>query len=101
MIKKRFERPLHRQDSNAISWSSSFYWDFAAARRELWDTWVTKESPTCWHRQTLKLLEFVQKRAYGEIRAKVMLTIGTKLPPELTESVFERAMLAEEAPLHM
>ena len=91
-------------------WSCDQYWNFAAARRELWSQWsqwsdqcpteVTSScTDTCWHRDTCPLLGRIQKLAYGEIRANTMLTIGTKLPPELTERIFEFAMAAEDAPL--
>lgn len=37
--------------------------------------------------------------AYAEVRAKVMLTIGTILPSELTELMVEAALVAEGMPL--
>lgn len=40
-------------------------------------------------------LAVLQKRAYGEIRHNVFMAVGTKLPAELAENVFELAMLAE------
>jgi hypothetical protein len=55
--------------------------------------------PACFHEDHASLLEFLQKRSYGEVRFRVISTIGTKLPADLTEMVFEHAMAAENAPL--
>ena len=52
----------------------------------------------CSHEWNLPLLDYLQKRAYGELHATVMLTIGTILPAELAEHVFEHALIAEGVP---
>lgn len=56
------------------------------------------ENEICFHNLTIVTLEWLFGRAWSEIRGKVMLTIGTILPAELTERVFEYAILAEEIP---
>ena len=53
----------------------------------------------CFHKSSLPLLEWLQKRAWSEVRVKIMLTIGTVLPTELAQRVFECAMEAEDLPI--
>lgn len=104
MIRDRFEGQTgsESEDSKSATWPSSMYWDFAAARRKLWSTWqrgCNTSDRNCWHSQIYPLMEYIQRRAYSEIRAKVMLTVGAAMPTELTETIFRLAMEAEEAPL--
>lgn len=83
--------------------SNTMYWDFTAANQKLLSAWkegCNFTSDYCWHRQNRELIEYIYKHAYGEVRAKVMLTIGTKVPTELAEKIFEFAMAAEEIPLN-
>ena len=56
------------------------------------------EEPACFHTATARMLDILQQNSYGEIRAKVMLTIGTVFPPELAESIVEYALIAEGLP---
>lgn len=82
--------------------SRPVYWDFTSANQKLQSAWKEGCNFTrtkCWHRQNRQLIEYIYKRAYGEIRAKVMLTIGTKVPTELAEKIFEFTMAAEKIPL--
>lgn len=101
--------------------------DPAAARRRLWasiiargcrkldeDSRVTfrdfqgreyctpsgEEDCVCHRRTSLYLLCELQKRAYGRIRATVMLTLGQLAPVDVRELLFEFAMAAEEIPLN-
>jgi hypothetical protein len=89
------------------------YWDFAAAARTLRAAYVAAtcmeksehEYPdhctmTCFHSSSLDLLDRLQTKAWSEIRANVFQTIGTLLPTELTERVFEFALVSEDIPLH-
>lgn len=55
--------------------------------------------PQCRHTWSLASLQVLQMHAYAEVRAKVMLTIGTILPSELTELMVEAALVAEGMPL--
>ena len=89
------------------------YWNFAKARREFWIAW--REIPfhvnrraderafynfnNCWHVQCREVLEFVQTQAYREVRDNVLIAVEHKLPPELTETIFEYTMNAEECPM--
>lgn len=52
----------------------------------------------CFHRSSVDLLEWLQRKAWSEIRSKVMLTTGTLLPAELNERVFELALKSEDIP---
>ena len=54
----------------------------------------------CFHRSSIKMLDWLQTRAWSEIRANVMLTAGALLPAEIAERVFEFALEAEEIPSH-
>lgn len=61
------------------------------------NAWCDRED--CYHLYNLNLLELLHKKAFGEVKSKVFLTIGTVLPTELTEQIFEFVMAAEEVPL--
>ena len=54
---------------------------------------------TCLRRSSLKALQAVQKLAYGEVRSKIFLTIGTLLPADLCMLIFEHSMAVEYCPL--
>ncbi|KAK5170242.1 uncharacterized protein LTR77_004828 [Saxophila tyrrhenica] len=58
-----------------------------------------RQPPDCFHQSSRDMLEFLQKRAWPEIRYNVFSTAGTVLPAELTEHVFQYALSAEELPL--
>ena len=82
------------------------YWDLARAGRELSSTWQELEcrqyvlrgwnEEHCWHSKCRTLFRCIQKHAYGEIRSKVFLVVGGRLPTELKEQIFEFAMIAEK-----
>ena len=55
----------------------------------------------CFHTDSIKLLDWLQKSAWAEIRTKMQLTIGKtepSLPPELFDMIFQYALGAEEIP---
>ncbi|KXT15613.1 hypothetical protein AC579_5834 [Pseudocercospora musae] len=69
------------------------YWDFAASWRELLDSWrETGSDPAT----LLRLIDPVRKKAQREIRHRVDIAVGNRLPAELSDAIFEKAMLAEE-----
>lgn len=53
----------------------------------------------CYHTCSMPILNLLRRCAWGQARGRVMLTVGTQLPPELTEEVFEYALVAEDLPL--
>jgi hypothetical protein len=55
---------------------------------------------TCFHTRTFDLLEWLQTKAWSEIRARVFQAVGPYLPTEITEDIFEFALVAEGIPLH-
>ena len=79
-----------------------FFWDFAASGRVLrsaYRTFRCRSSPDeCFHEYSIALLDWLQKKAWSEIRANVLLTVGDLLPAELAEWIFEAALEAEEVP---
>lgn len=85
------------------------YWDFARARRRLWTAWprvscsTARErfagGGTCWHVSAHELLLYIQEQASAEVRRSVTLAVGSKLPAELVEHIFESTMAAEECPV--
>ena len=92
----------------------SRYWDFAAATRPLQTAYFSNicdnkeidknaefddDTYTCFHSNSFDLLHRLQIKAWSEIRSNVFQTIGTLLPTELTERIFEFALAAEEIPL--
>ena len=52
----------------------------------------------CFHTLSVDLLWELQRRAWSEVRYNVFSTIGTVLPSELTEHVFEYALSAAQLP---
>jgi hypothetical protein len=75
---------------------------------QIYRDWYASESeeaefgeaiPPCYHEVNADMLMFLQKRASAEIKHGVMVTIRTRLPTELTETILEYAMLAEGYPL--
>ena len=46
----------------------------------------------------IDLLEWLQKKAWREIRTKVLRTISLRLPAEMTELVIEWVLIAEDVP---
>jgi hypothetical protein len=99
-------------NSNTIDLRTE-HWNFAGARRELSNSWLTQMCDTssirtgdsnnrrvgCYHEHGNDMLVFLQKKAWSEIRAKVFLTLGSRLSAELTELIFLRALEAEEVPM--
>ncbi|KAK4548080.1 hypothetical protein LTR36_010800 [Oleoguttula mirabilis] len=80
------------------------YWDFATPARDMFRYMGerclgSRVNTYCHHVCHLPTLQFLQQQAYCEIRTKVLLIAGAKLPVELTDQIFELAMLAEEMPL--
>ncbi|KAK3707545.1 hypothetical protein LTR37_012040 [Vermiconidia calcicola] len=58
----------------------------------------TFTGPSCFHRNSICLLDWLQKKAWTEIRVSVLHTVGSLLPAELTDKIFEHALDAEEIP---
>lgn len=52
----------------------------------------------CFHTGSQPILNLVHRGAYGEVRSKVLLTVGALLPPKLTELVLQNAFVAEDLP---
>lgn len=101
------------------------FFDFAAAKREIWNS--VRECSSCERQQppqdpsnpfppppqfpanalpsppfspchrgsNLSLIEDLQTKAYGEIRSGIMLTLTKKLPVEICISIFEFVSLVE------
>lgn len=89
----------------------TLHWDFAAAAQLLEQSFfedfcrsrVMHEnneydscSECCFHSASLDLLDWLSTKAWSEIRHNVFSTIGTRLPTELTERIFEYALAAEK-----
>lgn len=54
---------------------------------------------SCFHEYSLYMLGVLQRKAWSETRYRVFSTIGTILPPELTERIFEATLAADELAL--
>ena len=108
-----YERNLHKVEgrSCALRWSSSSqtsgmpFMDAARAARLLRTAYMSitcnerLERPSaCFHTSNVKLLDWLQKKAWSEIRTNIFQSIRIRLPAELTEIVFEFALAAEELP---
>lgn len=87
------------------------YWNLPSCVRTLREAYIVEsltniedcvkricDNDTCFHQQTVKMLEWLQKKAWSEVRTSVMLTAGAVLPVELAEKVFDYALIAEEIP---
>ena len=53
-----------------------------------------KKQKHCLHQNSLNILDSLEKKAWSEIRANTIITVGTILPAELTEKVFQYALEA-------
>jgi len=83
------------------------YFNCAALRRDVWSVYqkpctaaLDYPSSACFHLHILGLLEKLQKQAHKEIRANVLLVVGSRLPAELVEVLYEAALELEEVPLN-
>jgi hypothetical protein len=56
------------------------------------------EKRRCFHMLSVDLLEWMQQKAWSEKRYLVFLAVGTLLPAELTERIFEFTLAAEDLP---
>lgn len=98
-----------------MSWSSppgsrlNQSWDFASAARILRSAYLDRHplikcnpgNKSCYHKSSIRMLEWLQRKALSEIRTKVMLTIGhhsTRLPQELLDQILAYAIEAEQIP---
>lgn len=52
-------------------------------------------TPRCGHTESAAIVQYLQIKAHGEIRTKILLTIGTLLPADVVELVIEAALVAE------
>ena len=87
-----------------------YFWNFSLALRILRPAYLDKsaakadhlcrlnENNSCFHSLSLPMLGWLQRKAWSEVRAKVLLTAGAVLPSELIERVFEYAIEAECIP---
>lgn len=83
------------------------FWDFASAFRALKaaylahrcsnprDSYDWDEHRGCFHTQIIDLLDWLEKKAWAEVRLKVLLLTGKQLPAELAERAFECVLEAE------
>lgn len=53
---------------------------------------------TCFHHSSKDMLDWLQTRAWSEIRSNVLLSMGRILPAEIAERVFESALEVEDIP---
>ena len=113
--RRLLEQQAAAANSPCLSWSACYlsgramYWNYALAMRILRSAYVDQPSlyldgqcepgERCFHRSTLPLLGLLQRKAWSEVRAKVMLTIRPKLPAELALEVFELVLAAEQIPM--
>lgn len=68
-------------------------------KSSLCHTHIVSEGSACMHTHGPYILSLLQRCAYGEVRSKVLLTIGMMLPPELVDEVLQLALLAEGLPV--
>ena len=88
--------------------TSRTHWNFALAARTLRTHYCIKlgscyghshgDLHTCFHMTSVRLLEWLQQKAWSETRYRTFCTVGTLLPAELTERIFEYALATEEIP---
>ena len=79
-----------------------FHWNFASAARTLRSSYLATDSngslegncdrnqdhyDCCFHDHSIDLVDWLQRKAWSEVRVKVLQTIGTILPAELMEHV--------------
>ncbi|KAK4892083.1 hypothetical protein LTR27_009433 [Elasticomyces elasticus] len=105
----------------SCGWEGIEYWDYASAVRELRGAFTkhdslcrtndyddeydydygyrrNRRSPKCFHENSFAMIEWLQKKAWGEIRSNLLRIVGNRLPVELADSIFEYALEAEGVP---
>lgn len=112
------ENHLGEIEYEGLSWRSApkdhrnLYWNFAEPARLLRLAYFDKdlshrecESPSyrpyedeCFHGVCLDTLNWLQIKAWSEIRTSAFLIAEPKLPAEIVESIFEYALLFEDIP---
>ena len=79
------------------------FWNFASAAHVLRHACLAGECNSrrgiCIHNHCFSLLDWLQKKAWSEIRGIIFRTLGTLFSTELTEKIFECALQAEGLPL--
>ena len=103
-------------DRDGMVWSADprtmkrTYWDFASAARTLRTRYFIDEDScggvnhtypypwSCSHMTSARLLGWLQQKAWSETKYRTFCTVGTLLPAELTERIFEYALAAEAIP---
>lgn len=92
------------------NWISPVFWDFAAARRVLWSAILRLQCRdetcdslercvvACPRKRILISLGLVQERALSEVKHKVLLVAGSRLPTEMVELLLDAAFDAESLP---
>lgn len=94
------------------------YWGYASAARTLRTAYLDQlcctrtgkgqtrhpdwdpATKTCFHTNSKALLDWLQTKAWSEIRGNVFRTLGTVFAAELTEQIFGYALEAEDVPAH-
>ncbi|KAK5709827.1 hypothetical protein LTR17_019441 [Elasticomyces elasticus] len=105
----------------SCGWEGIEYWDYASAVRELRGAFKkhdnlcrandsndgygydygyrrNRQSPNCFHENSFAMIEWLQMKAWGEIRSNLLRVVGNRLPVELADSIFEYALEAEGVP---
>ena len=82
-------------------------WEFPWASRTLRERYLRlmnergchcRVNDRCFHTLDVHHLGWLQLKAWSETRCRIFCTIGTSLPTELTERIFEHVLGAEEVP---
>ncbi|KAK3653401.1 hypothetical protein LTR56_004605 [Elasticomyces elasticus] len=88
------------------------YWNFASAARTLLAAYNDEghgcslsdprnyryHEEKCLHVHSAKLLDWLQKKAWGEVRSNVTRVVGNRLPVELADSIVDFALEGEQIP---
>lgn len=60
--------------------------------------WKPLGNNSCFLKASVDFLGWLQKKAWSENRYKIFCTVGTILPAEITEQIFEQSLISEEIP---
>ena len=70
------------------------------------DTFIISSKPEdgtnghdCFHQKSISMLNWLQIKAWSEVRANLMLTVGSKLPADLVEYLFMVILELEGIPV--
>lgn len=82
-----------------------WYWNTAAAWREMWQGYstecvsITDDLKNCKHRRMFPIMKALLRQAHEETRSLCQIATGGRLPVELVDTVHEFLLVAEEVPL--